>query len=291
MQVASHPQNVLSQSCDTHVHIFDPDRFPYAKDRAYTPGKASVANLQAIHKKLGIKRVVVVQPSIYGTDNACLLDAIESFGLDRARGIAVVDLAAISEKELQRLHAGGVRGVRLNLNVNGYGLEQVKQQIKASKRIKAIHGWHLQVHANLDLHVSVLDDYVSLGVPVVLDHYAGGMVPDPESEIHFLRLLDAMRAHPIYVKLSAPYRIWSGCSSDGLARSLYKASPDKILWASDWPHTGGSGGSGRNPNEIEPFRDINTQQDLARTLRVIGGSEAQQRVLVDNPACLYGFND
>ncbi len=186
-------------ACDCHVHVFEPEVFPLASKRAYTPARAGVDDLLAMHQTLGMSRVVLVQPSVYGNDNACLLNAIAQLGMGRARGVAVVDLKTISATELQQLHDRGVRGVRLNLHVSGTGLQEVKQQIELARRISDLPDWHLQVHASLDLHVSMLEAYSTLGVPVVLDHFAGGTMPEPESESLLLRLVNAMREAPIYV--------------------------------------------------------------------------------------------
>lgn len=289
MSSAADPSTVLSQACDCHVHVFDPDRFPYAANRAYTPGKARVQALTALHKGMGFSRVVVVQPSIYGTDNACLLDAIAQLGLDRARGIAVVDLATVTDKALARLHAGGVRGIRLNLHVSGEGLVAAREQVLAAQRIAQLPGWHVQVHASMAVHVAMLDHYKSLGLPVVLDHFAGGAMPGPEGDGHLKPLLKAMASHPLYVKLSAAYRLPSGCASDALARQFHAAAPQQVLWGSDWPHTGGSGGGGRKPQEVEPFRDINNMAALQHIVSALDSTEATQQLLADNPARLYGF--
>ncbi len=283
------PQTALSQACDCHVHVFDPDRFPYTTTRAYTPGKASVQALIAQHKAMGLSRLVVVQPSIYGHDNACLLDAIAQLGQDRARGIAVVDLDTVTDEELARLHAGGVRGIRLNLHVSGEGLVTTRQQVLAAQRIAEMPGWHVQVHASMAVHVAMLDHYKSLGLPVVLDHFAGGVMPGPEGEGHLQQLLKAMASQSLYVKLSAAYRLPSGCAADALARQFHASAPQQVLWGSDWPHTGGSGGGGRKPQEVEPFRDINNMVALQHIVLALDGAQATQQVLADNPTRLYGF--
>ena len=283
------PFPTLAQACDCHVHAFDPDRFPYAANRAYTPGKASVQALTALHKGMGISRVVVVQPSIYGTDNACLLDAIEQLGQNRARGIAVVDLAMVSDTELARLHGGGVRGIRLNLHVSGASLVTAQQHILAAQKIAHMPGWHVQVHANMAMHVAMLDHYQNLGIPVVLDHFAGGVVPGPQGQGHLHHLLKAMASQPLYVKLSAAYRLPLGCSAGELARRFHAAAPQQVLWGSDWPHTGGSGGGGRKPQEVEPFRAINNMAALQHIVWALDSTEATQQLLTDNPTRLYGF--
>lgn len=285
----SHHQQIPNQACDCHVHVFDPESFPYARDRAYTPGKASVADLQVMHHSLGMSRVVLVQPSVYGTDNRCLLDAIARIGQDKARGVAVVDLDKVSERALQALHAGGVRGVRLNVQVQGQALEQAQRQVLAARRLAQLPGWHLQVHAGLSVHVDMLKQYDALGIPVVLDHFAGGTTPEPSSQHQLMQLLDAMKQQPLFVKLSAAYRLPGGCNPTELTQRFYAASSDQVVWGSDWPHTGGAGAQVRNPDAIEPFRAIDNQQALRHVLQALDSPDATQKLLVDNPTRLYGF--
>ncbi|MBA2961921.1 MULTISPECIES: amidohydrolase family protein [Ramlibacter] len=272
------------------MHVFDPARFPYAAQRAYTPAAATVEDLQALHARMGMARTVLVQPSVYGTDNSCLLAALHQLGLGRARGIAVVDPATVSDLELWDLHEAGVRGIRLNLHVQGRGMGAAKQQLAGARRVLKMPGWSLQVHACLDVVTCLLDDMQRLEKPVVLDHYAGGLAPEPDSDVALGRLLAAMRNAPLYVKLSAPYRLWPGQPVQDLARTFYGAGPDRVLWGSDWPHTGGSGGSGRTPGTLEPFRAVDNQEVLQTLLGCLPDAAARHRLLVDNPAALYGFD-
>jgi len=238
MQQNTATQSIPELACDSHVHVFEPAQFPYAAKRAYTPGQATVAQLLAMHQSLGMSRVVLVQPSVYGTDNACLLHAIERIGKARARGVAVVDLNTVSDDTLAQLHAGGVRGIRLNLHVNSEaggqaGLAQVQQQVSAAKRLAQWPSWHLQVHASLSVHVALQDTYASLGLPVVLDHFAGGAADNTEGHAMLLPLLHAMTTHPIYVKLSAAYRMPQGSDASALTQAFYQAAPTQVLWGSD----------------------------------------------------------
>ena len=294
MQQNTATQSIPELASDSHVHVFEPAQFPYAAKRAYTPGQATVAQLLAMHQSLGMSRVVLVQPSVYGTDNACLLHAIERIGQARARGVAVVDLNTVSDDTLAQLHAGGVRGIRLNLHVNSEaggqaGLAQVQQQVSAAKRLAQWPSWHLQVHASLSVHVALQDTYASLGLPVVLDHFAGGAADNTEGHAMLLPLLHAMTTHPIYVKLSAAYRMPQGSDASALTQAFYQAAPTQVLWGSDWPHTGGAGGQGRKPEAVEPFRDIDNRQALAHITQALGTDAAVHQVLVSNPAPLYDF--
>lgn len=289
-----HPtlQPLPARACDCHVHVFEPARFPYARERAYTPPAAGVAQLLELHRGLGVDRVVLVQPSVYGTDNACLVDALRVLGPQRARGVAVADLASASDESLWTLHEAGVRSLRLNLHVSGDGLAPARAQVRRARRLRALPGWSLQVHARLDLVAALLEDFRGVEVPVVLDHYAGGLLPDPASADHLGRLLDELRRGHLYVKLSAPYRLWTGAGTapaGRLARAFHAAAPDRILWGSDWPHTGGSGQRGGQPGAIEPFRSIRNDEVLRDLLACLPDADAGQRLLVGNPATLYGF--
>ena len=285
-------QPLPDHACDCHAHVFDPARFPYAPQRAYTPPAAGVRQLQDLHRSLSVARVVLVQPSVYGTDNACLLDALRMLGPDCARGIAVVDLATTADEALRALHHAGVRGVRLNLHVGGAGLDAARRQVQSAARLRALPGWSLQVHASLDVITALLDDFRSLELPVVLDHYAGGLLPDPASEDLVGLLLAELRHGHLYVKLSAPYRLWAGAGPEQaarLAREFHAAAPQRVLWGSDWPHTGGSGQRGGKAPAIEPFRAVRDDEVLRDLLSWLPDDAARHRLLVRNPAALYGF--
>jgi predicted TIM-barrel fold metal-dependent hydrolase len=272
--------------------VFEPLRHPYAEGRSYTPPSAVVESLLELHAALGIERMVLVQPSVYGTDNACLLAALEVLGTERARGISVLDWTTVSHAQLQALHAAGVRGARLNLQVTGDGVGAAREQVRHAQGIARMPGWSLQVHARLDLVSELLPDLRALELPVVLDHFAGGLQSGPASEAALAALLDELRLGHLYVKLSAPYRLWPGAGADHaarLARAFHAAAPDRILWGSDWPHTGGSGARSGAAGGIEPFRTVDSGQVLRDLLAGLPDDEARHRLLVRNPAALYGF--
>jgi predicted TIM-barrel fold metal-dependent hydrolase len=287
------------------VHVFEPARFPYAVQRSYTPGVADVLALRGMLQGMGLGRVVLVQPSVYGIDNACMVDALHQLGA-AARGIAVVDLERVTRDEAARLHDAGVRGVRLNIHTSGTGLEAARQQVRLAGRVLAWHGWSLQVHAAMDVQVALLDAFRALEHPVVLDHYAGGLpsaAVESAGEAQLTALTEAMRNSPLYVKLSAPYRLAPGSGPEQtrhwmhLARRFAQAAPTQILWGSDWPHTGGSGqrAGGAGLDAIEPFRPIDNARVLADLLVCLEGiqphgGDLRQRLLVRNPAALYGFD-
>lgn len=281
----------IAGACDTHVHVFEPDRFPLQPDRTYTPGPATHAALSDHLAGQGIERVILVQPSVYGTDNACLLDALAHLGPARARGIAVVDDDGPGEAPLADMHARGVRGIRLNFEVAGTTAAQCRERLQALRWLRLQPGWCLQLHASLPLILELIGDLAGLGVPVVLDHFAGIHKQAQASEPDRAPLIEFMQQGPGYVKLSAPYRhgpSWQHAQLLALAASLSAAAPDRVLWGSDWPHTGGEAGKPRDPAQIEPFRSIDNAAILAG-LRTTLGIPAFQRMLADNPHRLYGF--
>ncbi len=279
-------------ACDAHVHVFDPQRHAYEATRTYTPGEASTESLVRLHDGLGISRAVLVQPSVYGTDNACLLASLACLGLARARGIAVVDDAGPGEVALAAMHAAGVRGIRFNLEVAGAAAPgAVLARLRAVRWLRGLPGWHLQLHAGSAQTLALLPDLAELGVPVVLDHFASLHKCATDAMPEVAPLLDFLRDGPGYVKLSAPYRRhpgWDEARVIDLAVTLAEAAPARVLWGSDWPHTGGEAGAMRDPSRIEPFRAIDNTAILGALAAALGG-QYLRRMLVDNPQGLYGF--
>jgi len=282
-------------ACDCHVHVFAPARHPYAADRAYTPGTAGTGDLSAFLARLGMARVVLVQPSVYASGHAALLEGLRTLGPDRARGVAVLDESAGRPLDLAALHEQGVRGVRLNLAVRGQddGPDAASQLLRARDRIAPL-GWHLQLHADIARVAALASTLAALEIPVVLDHFAGLRAhPGAATAGPADTVVALARALPLYVKLSAPYRAApDGAHLDQLAaftRRLADAAPDRLLWASDWPHTGGHGVRQGGPDRIEPFRSENAGAALDRLRGWLPDPAHWPRILVDNPARLYAF--
>jgi predicted TIM-barrel fold metal-dependent hydrolase len=290
------PGSLPPGTVDTHVHVFDPLRFPYVPERGYTPGPAPLEALQARHASLQIDRAVLVQPSVYGTDNACMLDAIARAGQARCRGIAVVDPARVMRAQLQALDAAGVRGIRLNLEVrHETDPGRTRAQLEAAAAAVDLPGWCVQLHCAAALLPVLQKGLYAFRVPVVLDHFAGLRAPDARGSGALHTLRELLDTGAVYLKLSAFYRASDDAPGYAdlapLARALIEARADRLLWGSDWPHTGG-GAPPRDPGRIEPFRDVDLAASLA-ALRDWTGDDAAllQRLLVHNPARLYGFAD
>jgi predicted TIM-barrel fold metal-dependent hydrolase len=287
---ASEKGEMPQAACDCHVHIVGPlARYPMTPQRGYTPPEASVDDLQALRRRLGIARNVLIQPSFYGTDNRCMLDALAQLG-DSARAIAVVD-PEIADAELADLDKRGVRGIRINLesgeNRNPKAAAAALDAI--AKRIQPL-GWHIQIYAALPVIAAVADRIAVLPVQVVIDHFGMAQAKDGVGQPGFAALLDLVRAGHATVKLSAPYRIseQSGYADAApIARALIAAGPDRMLWASDWPHTDRT--PGRAAQEIHPFRVIDDEAVLGLLGEWCGDKMVERRILVETPAKLYRF--
>lgn len=267
-------QRLPAQSCDTHLHVFGPpSRYPLDARRNYTPHLCTLADYRRVMRALGIERAVLVQPSVYGTDNSALLDALREGGGD-FRGIVVPPID-VSDAALAAMHAIGVRGIRLNL-VNPAVLG-VDDAVRLCSRIAAF-GWHLQVQLVLDAAGAEALQMLRrrIDVPLVIDHM--GRLP-PGADMR--PLLAALDSGTSWVKLSAPYRNSTQPSphSDLASRiaMLVAARPDRLLWGSDWPHT----------EQPTTTPEAGALADLLHAW--IPDAATRQRVLVDNPAQRYGY--
>jgi len=286
---------VPAGACDCHAHVFGPyDRFPLAPDRPYTPGEARLDDLRAMHEALGVERVVIVAASPYGTDNAAIVDALRR--LDGAgRGVVALDPDALADADLAGMHAAGVRGVRINLaSVGDEDPEAAAPILRATARAVARLRWHVDLHAGLDVVAALKETISTSPAPTVVDHF--GLADPDAGPAHpgFAALRDLAASGAAYVKLSAPERITDDPDGHGvaaLARALLDAAPDRMLWASDWPHTGGGphGGGARDPDRVEPFRSVDDAHALERLHAWTHDDDEARRVLVTNPARLYGF--
>ena len=279
---------------DCHVHVFGPaNRFAYAASRVYTPADASVESLLAHQNALGLSRVVIVHPSPYGTDNACSIDAIAQLG-ERARGVAVIDPAAISDEALKALHRGGMRGARANLQTAGVTDPAAAWETVARLRDRiGPLGWHLQTFTNLHVIEALHPRLENLGVPLVVDHIGGAKAALGIEQPGFAALISLVGSGNAYVKLSGAYRVSTRADAADvppLAGALIAANLDRMVWGTDWPHPGGTDRRGANLEEIEPFHAIDDGAALNR-LGFWAGDDATmiKRILVDNPARLYGF--
>ncbi|SFY36193.1 Predicted metal-dependent hydrolase, TIM-barrel fold [Paracoccus pantotrophus] len=279
-------------ACDSHVHVFDPDHFPYAPDRAYTPGPAGCEALQQHMARLGLGRCVLVQPSVYGTDNRCLLSALQALGPQVSRGVAVIDPQTVSDAELEALHAAGIRAVRVNFEAGGGKAVGKLATIQATAR--RLSGTGMAVQLYVDTATAAAAVQAVREVPLILDHYAGFKAGTEVSGRDFTAILRTLESGRVWVKLSAPYRC--GCRSPDYselrpaAEAMIEAAPQRMVWASDWPHTGGGADrAARSPDRIEPFRQIDSNADLGRLRAWVADDARMVAILTANPATLFDF--
>jgi predicted TIM-barrel fold metal-dependent hydrolase len=275
---------------DCHIHIVGPQaKYPMAANRTYTPPGASVAELKTLRTQIGVARNVVVQPSFYGFDNSCMLDAMAELG-PSARGIAVV-APNTPMQTLRELDAKGVRGVRINLESAGNRDPKAAAAFlqQYASLVKPLN-WHIQVFAAVSVIGQIAGQIADLDVPVVLDHFGLPAAADGFSQRGFGGMFDLVTSRIIYVKLSAPYRVSKlpdYSDTDWLGRTLVQGAPDRMLWASDWPHTQTI--PGRPLDQVTPFYRIDNAAILRRFASWCRDDAVRKMILVDNPAKLYKF--
>jgi len=277
---------VLEGACDCHTHVIGPaGAYPMVAQRHYTPGPAPVDALRSHLSALGFQRVVVVQPSVYGTDNRCLIDTLAGMG-GAARGVAVLP-DDVGDAALEALHAHGVRGVRVNLESESErDPDAARAQVLHWTRRVAGLGWHVQLYVARTV-IEVMTDLLANSVaPVVLDHFALPGQP-PGEVVRDTRLTDLLATGRVHLKLSAPYRLPHDSIANAWAELLIRSVPAALLWGSDWPHTARDPGAA--PHQISSYRSIPSSSLHAQIERWMPTPELLQRILVDNPAALYGF--
>ena len=277
-------------SCDAHVHVIGPKpQFPLIPARSYTPRDATADELAAMLRRLGLSRVVLVQPSFYGTDNRCMLDAMAR--MPGSRGVAVLPDDA-DDDELDRLDDAGIRGLRVNAATSGTEpVEAVRTRIMAAARLCERNGWHVQVFIPSAMIAPLAPALRALPVAAVIDHF-GMVAPGVTGEAQHA-LTGLLETGHVWVKVSGAYRIAEDTNDPRigeLARALCAANPERIVWGSDWPHTPRHELRTGAPDQELPFQDIDPAALLALVPRWLGDDDLVRRVLVTNPQRLYGFD-
>jgi 2-pyrone-4,6-dicarboxylate lactonase len=263
-------------ACDAHCHIYGPaSRFPYVAGGKYVPPDAPFEAMRALHAHLGIERAVIVQPNPHGTDNRATLDGIARSN-GAYRGVAVVD-PAIADRELEVMHAGGIRGIRFNFVAHLGGAYDIPTFERLTQRVKPL-GWHVVLHFDAKDFPSYTEMIRRIPVPFVIDHMARVEAKHGLDQAPFRALLDLMKNPLAWVKVSGAERV----SSSGppfedavpFARTLIERYPDQVLWGTDWPHPNVKWmpNDGELVNLFERFTD---------------DPVLRRKVLVDNPARMY----
>lgn len=266
-------------ACDAHCHVFGPAaKFPFAPDAPYWPPDSPFESLQELHRMLGIERAVIVHASCHGADLRVTLDAI-SRSKGRYRGTAIID-ETCGDKQFKEMHDGGIRGVRFNFVKHLGGRPDIAFFQRTVSRVKAM-GWHLILHLDASDLLEFESTFKALPVPFVIDHMGRVKAADGLGQEAFRVLLEFMQVENCWVKVCGAERV----SSTGppftdavpFARALIEAAPDRILWGTDWPH----------PNVGKHMPNDGDLVDLFPLM--VRDPALQRKILVDNPARLYGF--
>jgi D-galactarolactone isomerase len=265
---------------DTHMHIYD-GRYPTAKTAAFTPPDASLADYDAVCALLGIERTVIVQATTYGTDNSLMLHVMKVMGPKRVRGVVIVDLS-VTDEELKRFADAGVCGIRFQMFPGGVVTWDMVEPL--AQRVKPL-GWHviLQFDGREFPQRKAVIERLAEHVTVVLDHTGKFIEPVPVEHPAFQTMLGLMKTGKFYAKVSGPYetsKVGAPNYDDVsvLAAELIRTAPDRILWASNWPQVNPPGGI--RPDNV---RMLDLLLDWAPD------EATRKKILVDNPARLYGF--
>ena len=282
--------DIPANACDCHTHIIgDPKQFPFWSGRTYTPEAALPAEMSALHRSLHLARVVIVTPSVYGPDNAATLYGMKERGAT-SRGVAVID-AKTSPADLEAMNRAGIRGIRLNLATAGQTDPAFARRTltDAIGRVTPLK-WHIQMYTGLDVISGIRQLVQSASVPVVFDHFGGTQAVKGLQQAGFSDLLDLVRAGNAYVKISGAYRASTKAPDypdvAPFAKALIAANPDRIIWGTDWPHPGPAIGK---PTDFAPFQEIDDGRLLNQLPIWAPDPAIRKKILVDNPARLYGF--
>jgi predicted TIM-barrel fold metal-dependent hydrolase len=285
---------VPAGACDCHTHIHgDPEKFPFFAGRVYTPEPASPEEMAALHKALHIERVVIVTPSVYGTDNSATLFGMKFRG-NTARGVAVID-DKTPESDLDSMAQAGIRGIRINLATSGVNDPNVgRARLQAAiARVKA-RGWHVQIYTNLPLVSSIKDLVASSPVPVVFDHFGGADAALGLEQPGWSDLVELVKSGHAYVKISGAYRLSKQApdfpDAVPFAKSLIGANADRIVWGTDWPHPNSVTPPDKKPTDVTPLFQIGDGRLLNQLPVWAPDASVRKKILVDNPVRLYGFS-
>lgn len=269
-----------AHACDAHAHVCGPrSEFPLVPNRLYNPPEASLAEYRHMLDTLGLERAVLVQPSVYGTDNRAMLQALAQDPA-RLRGVAVLPFD-VGADEVRRLHDLGVRGVRSNIVDLQVGKGQLPVEgLRRLARTIAPFGWHIEFLMHVDEFPKLAAELGDLPVPLVFGHL--GYVPAQRgATAGFEGLMQLARSGRAWIKLTAPYRLTPEAfpypTTLATARRLLDEVPQRLVWGSDWPHVFIRSAMPNDGDLLNLFLDW------------IGERELLQQILVDNPAELYGF--
>jgi predicted TIM-barrel fold metal-dependent hydrolase len=268
-------------ACDTHMHAFGPpDRYPSVANPRYDCPGASLEQYASVAAVLAIERMVFVQPSFYGTDNSFVLEALRKVG-PRARGVVILPDGEVDASLLEELHAGGVRGLRVDFFRMHDRAAAASEYLQALRRAAALArsvGWHVELYSPGVVVRDLAQHFPEIGVAICVNHMGYMKSADGLTDGDFENFVDVVKSGRVWVKLTGPYRLSSGADwghADAMARALIEAAPERMLWGTDWPHI--------------PDCSLDTGALLSRLVRWCPEDGLRTRILVDNPAHLYDY--
>jgi 2-pyrone-4,6-dicarboxylate lactonase len=272
---------IPADACDCHAHVFGPaSRYPYQDERSYTPPDAPLSALRAMHETFGVGRAVLAQASVHGTDNRAIIDAVATDPVNLRSVCAVGE--DVSDAELTRLNDAGVRGIRVNIvDRGGMPFSSLDAVTHMGERI-ADMGWHIEFLVHVHDSPELMQLVPSLKVPAVVGHVGYTKTEAGIDHPGYQEFLALLGDGNLWVKLTGPYRISSRERPPyddviPFARAVVDAAPDRIVWGSDWPH-------------VLLYKTMPNDADLIDCLAEwVPDSATRHRILVDNPARLYGF--
>lgn len=269
-----------AKACDAHCHVFGPhDLFPYHPSSTYHPPDGPREKLAELHAKLGIERAVIVQASCHGPDNRAMLDAIKHNPVNY-RGVCIAN-DSFTDEDFADLDAGGVRGVRFNFVTHLGGTPDLDMMTRVLERVQPL-GWHLVIHVNAEDIITFQDFFLQFDMDIIVDHMGRVPTSDGVHQQAFQILKQSLQRENWWVKICGSERISAAgppfYDAVPFAQELVEIAPDRTLWGTDWPH----------PN-IKKF--MPNDGDLLDLVPLLARDESLQRkILVDNPARLYGFD-
>ena len=268
-------------SVDTHAHVFgSQDQYPLSPNRGYTPEILKLETLMRMHAAFGVEKIVLTQPSVYGTDNRAMLDAIAQFP-DRIRGVVAIG-PEVTDKELEDFHAQGIRGIRVNLvDKGGMPFASIEEFCRFADRLKPF-GWHLELLIHVHEFPDIRETLGKLPIDISVGHLGYTKTSNGVEHPGFQDFLNLVRDGHCWVKLTGTYRITTLEQTPYLdvtpmAQALIEANPDRLIWGSDWPHVAMYGNMPNDADLLDHVLDWTTDTAI------------HQKIFVDNPTELFGF--
>ena len=281
---------------DSHVHVVDEDSFPLHPSHPYRPEKASFASLQSFHKSIGIAHACLIAFSVYHDDHSSVFDALGRME-GKGRAVACIDSKTATDNDLRLLHKAGVRGIRLNMRTRSEALD-IEAVKLAAARVRPL-GWVIQLYVSLEQIVELTPVVPELGVVVVIDHIGAPSADKGPGKLQpgYAEFIQLLKTGQVYTKLSGVYRFPDLPDLEDYVAEILKTAPDRVVWASDWPHSGGvEANPGGDRDRVQRYRKVDDAawisrcRQWCRTVEGGGGERLARKIWVENPRMLWQYD-